>query len=119
MEITQKAEAFVLEWTIYVMLNNKTDIMDQAFSRTMLFLTFIKGPNVQEWVPIQVTWLGRRLHQGAGKNEEYLYDTVMDAYILPYLSVFYTDLFGEGLVFKSLSLDMIRLLVTCCHHVHS
>ena len=35
-------------------------------------------------------------------------DGVMDTYILPYFSVFYTDLFGEGPVFKPLSLDMIR-----------
>ena len=34
--------------------------------------------------------------------------TVMDAYTLPYFSVFYMDLFCEGLVFKSLSLYMIR-----------
>ena len=33
---------------------------------------------------------------------------VTDAYILPYFSVSYMDLFSEGLVFKSLSLDMIR-----------
>ena len=44
---------------------------------------------------------------------------VMEAYILPYFSVFYMDLFGEGPVFKSLSLDMIRWSVTCCHHMCS
>ena len=44
---------------------------------------------------------------------------VTDAHILSYFSVFYTDLFDEVLVFESLSLNMIRWLVTCCHHVHS
>ena len=44
---------------------------------------------------------------------------VMDAYILPYFSVFYMDLFGEGLVLESLSIDVIRWSVTCCHHMHS
>ena len=75
-----KAEAFILEWTIYLMLNEDTEVMSQAFSRTMLFLTFIKGPNVQEWVGLQGGWLGRCLHTGAGRNEEYLYDTVMDSF---------------------------------------
>ena len=37
-----KAEAFILEWTIYTMLNSETDIMNQAFSRAMLFLTYIR-----------------------------------------------------------------------------
>ena len=62
------------------MLNEETEVMSQVFSRTMLFLTFIKGPNIQEWVGLQEGWLGRRLHAGAGKNEEYLYDTVMDSF---------------------------------------
>ena len=33
---------------------------------------------------------------------------VTDVYIFPYFAVFYTDLFGEDLVFESLSLDVIR-----------
>ena len=53
-----KAEAFLLEWTIYRLLNGEQDIMRQPFSRVMLFLTFIKGPDVQEWASLQVSWLG-------------------------------------------------------------
>ena len=45
----------------------------------MLFLTFIKGPDVQEWASSQVSWLGSRIIAGAGRNKEYLYDTVMDS----------------------------------------
>ena len=62
------------------MLNGEQDIMRQAFSRVMLFLTFIKGPNVQEWASSQVGWLGSRIIAGAGRNEEHLYDTVMDSF---------------------------------------
>ena len=59
-----KAEAFLLEWTIYRLLNGEQDIMRQPFSRVMLFLTFIKGPNVQEWAGSQVAWVGSRLLAG-------------------------------------------------------
>ena len=45
--------------------------------------------------------------------------SVKDTYILPYFSVFYMDLFSEGLVFKSLSLDVIRWSVMCFHHMHN
>ena len=62
------------------MLNSETEVMAQAFSRTMLFLTFIKGPNVQEWVGSQVGWLGRCLLAGGRKTNEYLYDTVMELF---------------------------------------
>ena len=46
----------------------------------MLFLTFIKGPDVQEWTNVQVGWLGSRILAGAGRNEEHLYDEVMDSF---------------------------------------
>ena len=46
----------------------------------MLFLTFIKGPDIQEWASSQVSWLGSHIIVGAGKNEEHLYDTVMDSF---------------------------------------
>ena len=46
----------------------------------MLFLTFIKGPDVQEWASSQVSWLGSQIIAGAGRNEEHLYDTVMDSF---------------------------------------
>ena len=46
----------------------------------MLFLTFIKGPDVQEWASSQVGWLGSRILAGAGRNKEHLYDTVMDSF---------------------------------------
>ena len=75
-----KAEAFLLEWTIYRMLNGAQDIMQQPFSQVMLFLTFIKGPSIQEWASSQVSWLGSQLLVGAGRNEEHLYDTVMDSF---------------------------------------
>ena len=53
-----KAEAFLPEWTIYRLLNGEQDIMKQPFSHVMLFLTFIKGPNIQGWTGVQVGWLG-------------------------------------------------------------
>ena len=62
------------------MLNGEQDIMQQAFSRVMLFLTFIKGPDVQEWASSQVGWLGSQIVAGAGRNKEHLYDTVMDSF---------------------------------------
>ena len=75
-----KAEAFLLKWTIYRLLNEEQDIMRQPFSRVMLFLTFIKGPDVQEWSNMQVGWLGGQLLSGAGRNEEHLYDEVLDSF---------------------------------------
>ena len=38
-----KAEAFLLEWTIYRLLNGEQDIMRQPFSWVMLFLTLSRN----------------------------------------------------------------------------
>ena len=54
--------------------------MRQAFTRATLFLSFIKGPNVHEWATAQVRWLMSRLCDGANPREEYLYDTVEQAF---------------------------------------
>ena len=65
---------------IYMMLNKETEVISQAFSRTMLFLTFIKGPNIREWVGSQVGWLGRRLLAGGRKTDEHLYEAVVESF---------------------------------------
>ena len=54
--------------------------MRQAFTRAMLFLSFIKGPNVHEWATAQVRWFMSHLHDGANLCEEYLYETVEQAF---------------------------------------
>ena len=72
----------------------------------------IRAPTHSISSVLSVSWTKVLVHDG-------LIQSVTDAHILSYFSVFYTDLFDEVLVFESLSLNMIRWLVTCCHHVHS
>jgi hypothetical protein len=74
------AEAFILEWQIYQMLNYDAEIMRQPFTRAMLFLSFIKGPAVHEWNMLQVNWLMTRAQTGALPTEEFLYDTIEAAF---------------------------------------
>jgi hypothetical protein len=74
------AEAFILEWQIYQMLNYDAEVMHQPFTRAMLFLSFIKGPAVHEWNMLQVNWLMMRARTGALPTEEFLYDTVEAAF---------------------------------------
>jgi hypothetical protein len=76
----QNAKAFILEWQIYQMLNYDAEIMRQPFTQEMLFLSFIKGPNVHEWKMLQVNWLMTRARTGANPTEEYLYNTIEVAF---------------------------------------
>jgi hypothetical protein len=44
-----------------------------AFTRAVMFLSYIKGANVHEWVQSRVRWLAEQLTGGALQNDEYLY----------------------------------------------
>jgi hypothetical protein len=58
-------ESFILEWQIYQMLNYDAAVMQQPFTRAMLFLSFIKGPAVHEWNMLQVNWLMTHARTGS------------------------------------------------------
>jgi hypothetical protein len=44
---------------------------------TMLFLTFIQGPKVGNWVNDQVKVVSRHIQHGGHKTDEFIWDTVM------------------------------------------
>jgi hypothetical protein len=75
-----KTEGFLQEWNIYYGLNWGADVITTPFTRAMLFLSFIKGPNTQEWVTAQIEWLGDQLAGGAQVHNEYLWQTIIDRF---------------------------------------
>jgi hypothetical protein len=75
-----KTEGFLQEWNIYYGLNWGADVITTPFTRAMLFLSFIKGPNIQEWVAAQIEWLGDQLAGGAQVHNEYLWRTIIDRF---------------------------------------
>jgi hypothetical protein len=75
-----KTEGFLQEWNIYYGLNWGADVITTPFTRAMLFLSFIKGPNIQEWVAAQIEWLGDQMAGGAQVHNEYLWRTIIDRF---------------------------------------
>jgi hypothetical protein len=75
-----KTEGFLQEWNIYYGLNWGADVITTPFTCAMLFLSFIKGPNIQEWVAAQIEWLGDQLAGGAQVHNEYLWHTIIDCF---------------------------------------
>jgi hypothetical protein len=51
--------------------------MATPLERTMLFLTFIRGLKVGNWVNDQVKIISRYIRQGGHKTDEFIWDTVM------------------------------------------
>jgi hypothetical protein len=52
-----KADEFFTQWNLFVGVNYSNSAMTNAFSRSMLFLTYMQGPHVNEWVLQQHRWL--------------------------------------------------------------
>jgi hypothetical protein len=52
-----KAEEFITQWQLYKGVNITNDLMRNAYQRAMLFLTYIQGPLINEWVKGVNAWL--------------------------------------------------------------
>jgi hypothetical protein len=76
-----KAEEFITQWQLYEGVNITNDLMRNAYQRAMLFLTYIQGPVVNEWVKGVNAWLrGQIIHQGWAPTDERLWVEVFDSF---------------------------------------
>ena len=72
-----KAEDFLSQWNLYNGINYANSIMINPYQRTMLFLSYIQGPLVGEWVRGQHAWLNHQIVAGRLPVEESLWRTVL------------------------------------------
>jgi hypothetical protein len=76
-----KAEEFITQWQLYEGVNITNDLMRNAYQRAMLFLTYIQGPVVNEWVKGVNAWLrGQIIHEGWAPTDERLWAEVFDSF---------------------------------------
>jgi hypothetical protein len=76
-----RAEEFITQWQLYEGVNITNDLMRNAYQRAMLFLTYIQGPIVNEWVKGVNAWLrGQIIHQGWAPTDKRLWAEVFDSF---------------------------------------
>jgi hypothetical protein len=76
-----KAEEFITQWQLYEGVNITNDLMWNAYQRAMLFLTYIQGPLVNEWVKGVNAWLrGQVIIQRWPTTDERLWDKSQDSF---------------------------------------
>jgi hypothetical protein len=76
-----KAEEFITQWQLYKGVNITNDLMRNAYQQAMLFLTYIQGPLVNEWVKGVNAWLrGQVIRQRWLTTDEQLWDEVGDSF---------------------------------------
>jgi hypothetical protein len=76
-----QAEEFITQWQLYEGVNITNDLMRNAYQQAMLFLTYIQGPIVNEWVKGVNAWLrGQIINQQWAPNNERLWHEVFDSF---------------------------------------
>jgi hypothetical protein len=76
-----RAEEFITQWQLYEGVNITNDLMRNAYQRAMLFLTYIQGPIVNEWVKGVNAWLrGQIINQRWAPTNERLWIEVFDSF---------------------------------------
>jgi hypothetical protein len=76
-----QAEEFITQWQLYEGVNITNELMRNAYQRPMLFLTYIQGPIVNEWVKGVNAWLrGQIINQRWAPTDERLWIEVFDSF---------------------------------------
>ncbi len=58
----ERTQLFLSQWEIYWGLNYQVDAMAQPYSQVLCFLSYIQGPEVQDWVTHELRWLREQVH---------------------------------------------------------
>ncbi|KAH9011279.1 hypothetical protein EDB85DRAFT_2160181 [Lactarius pseudohatsudake] len=58
-----KTEEFLTQWELYWGVNNNNTVMSNPYQRAMIFLTYIRGSRVNEWLIAISRWLNRQVSQ--------------------------------------------------------
>jgi hypothetical protein len=100
-----RAEEFITQWQLYEGVNITNDLMRNAYQRAMLFLTYIQGPIVNEWVKGVNAWLrGQIIHQRWAPTDERLWTEVFDSFNRQFANVMEQE-DAQAALAKGLQLD--------------
>ncbi len=72
----ERSKAFMLAFQIYRGMNPNADVMTNPYRQTMTFLSYIRGPLVDNWVQEQAQWLVDQVTGGVLQTEENLWQTI-------------------------------------------
>jgi hypothetical protein len=100
-----RAEEFITQWQLYEGVNITNELMRNAYQRAMLFLTYIQGPVVNEWVKGVNAWLrGQIIHQRWAPTDERLWVEVFDSFNRQFANIMEQE-DAQAALAKGLQLD--------------
>ncbi|KAH9032480.1 hypothetical protein EDB85DRAFT_2235681 [Lactarius pseudohatsudake] len=75
-----KALQFRAQWNLYQGVNSTSDIMRNYYRRSLLFLGYIQGDLVNEWVMYMTDWLMRQTETGFPEHTRCLWEETLRAF---------------------------------------
>ena len=69
-------ETFLTKWELYRGMNRHTQTMREAYSRALLFLTFLEGDDLNEWITTFTRWLTLQITNGIPENDERIWNSL-------------------------------------------
>ncbi|KAH9011403.1 hypothetical protein EDB85DRAFT_2228842 [Lactarius pseudohatsudake] len=75
-----KALQFRAQWNLYQGVNSTSDIMRNYYRRSLLFLGYIQGDQVNEWVMYMTDWLMRQTEAGFPEHTRRLWEETLRAF---------------------------------------
>ena len=76
-----KAEEFITQWNLFVGVNYPNPAIQNPYQRSMMFLTYIQGAHVSEWVASQHRWLQEQVTtNGVLTTSNWLWNTLERAF---------------------------------------
>ena len=76
-----KAEEFITQWNLFVGVNYPNPAIQNPYQRSMMFLTYIQGTHVSEWVASQHRWLQEQVTtNGVLTTSNWLWNTLKRAF---------------------------------------
>jgi hypothetical protein len=73
-------DAFMNQFNLYRIANLDAEQMVNPMKRSALFLGFIKGPNVKDWVKRWTNWTIDQYTTGRATNDEYYWTTIIHGF---------------------------------------
>ena len=75
-----QAEAFILQWEVYAGVNANHSAMMNKYQKAMLFLTYIQGNAVNQWVMSASRWLVNEVATGTNQFDNRLWENLLNAF---------------------------------------
>ena len=103
--IREKAEPFLTFWGIYAGVNRKCSIIANPYQKSLLFLTYIQGNDMAEWVQSMSRWLQRQVDQeGVDPRDPWLYNSTIISFRCQYADVLQEEK-ACALIMKGFKMD--------------